>query len=87
MLTALKPDGTPAVGVELKFAFDAGGAGFEVTANGDSVKADPPPKTDANGKVEIDCKALDDTSKSVVTVSATIDGAGVSTSLTLQAKP
>ncbi|EMD9439735.1 MULTISPECIES: DUF2589 domain-containing protein [Burkholderia] len=87
VLTALKPDGTPAVGVELKFAFDAGGAGFEVTANGDSVKADPPPKTDANGKVEIDCKALDDTSKSVVTVSATIDGAGVSTSLTLQAKP
>lgn len=86
VLTALRPDGTPAADVELRFAFDASGTAFEVTANGKSVTSDPP-KTDADGKVEIDCKALDDNSKSVVTVSATIDGAGVSTSLTLQAKP
>ncbi|WP_321782723.1 DUF2589 domain-containing protein [Burkholderia pyrrocinia] len=87
VLTALKPDGTPAAGVELTFAFDGSGAAFEVKANGQDVKTDPPPKTGTDGKVEIDCKALDDTSKSVVTVSATIDGAGVSTSITLQAKP
>ncbi|MDR0243474.1 MAG: DUF2589 domain-containing protein [Burkholderia sp.] len=85
-LTALKPDGTPAANVELTFVFDASGAAFDVEANGKSVKTDSP-KTDAGGKVEIDCKALDDNSKSVVTVNATIDGTGVSTSITLQAKP
>lgn len=86
VLTALKPDGTPAVGVELNFTFDTGGTAFEVEANGKSVEGNSP-KTDANGQVEIVCKALDDSSKSVMTVNATIDGATASTSITLQAKP
>ncbi|EKS9795362.1 MULTISPECIES: DUF2589 domain-containing protein [Burkholderia] len=86
VLTALKPDGTPAVDVELNFTFDTGGAAFEVEANGKSVEGNSP-KTDANGQVEIVCKALDDSSKSVMTVNATIDGATASTSITLQAKP
>ncbi|MGU3779545.1 DUF2589 domain-containing protein [Burkholderia metallica] len=86
VLTARKPDGTPAVGVPLKFAFDAGGKAFEVKAHNEDVTS-VPPKTDGAGKVEIECKALDDSSQSVVTVSATIDGVTVSTTLTLQGKP
>lgn len=84
-LTAANADGSAAQDVVLKFAIDGDADAFAVTSGGKSVFDEPRPKTDSDGKAAITYKALKPSGTATVTVTATIGGSDVKTTVALTA--